>query len=401
MSKKIRGVVALMVLCGLSLFLLNCGTNVARSSGLLYVLSQGSSDVESYAIDLTSGSLSLINTKAKTDAMPSSIILDPTGAVAFVLNTGSSDITAYTVNKDGSLSKSSGNTAVTVQNPVTMVRDAGGKFLFVLSQGTVPPPSGCPLPEPDTTCPHVAVFAMQSGSTSLSSASALSLTRTPTGIAAIAGPNSTILLYVTSNKDLSGNNNDNTVSEYSVDGSGKVAEQAGSPYTTASNPSGVVAVTTSPIGVSGGLFVYVTNVTTNSVSAYQVCTVQTATCTQQNVTDLTLLPVGNPSTVGSKPAAMVIDPKSNFLYVVSQNSSQVFGFRINATLGTLSALSPANLSTGSQPVAIAMHSTGKFLFVSNSGSSNVSAYSVDTTSGAMSSPMTITSPGQPAGLVSK
>jgi DNA-binding beta-propeller fold protein YncE len=160
-------------------------------------------------------------------------------------------------------------------------------------------------------------------------------------------------------------------------------------------------VATSPIGGSGGLFVYVTNVTTNSVSVYRVCTVQTATCTQQNVTDLTLLPVGTPSTVGSEPVAMVVDPKSQFLYVASKNSNQVFGFRINATQGTLGALSPANVSTGLSPIALAMHSSGRFLYVSNNASSNISGFNVDTTSGAMSSPITITSSADPAGLVSK
>ena len=400
MSKKTGGVAALVALCGLSLFLLNCGSTVSRSSGLLYVLSQGSSDVSSYAINLSSGNLSLINSNAKTENTPSSIILDPAGTVAFVLNAGSGDITGYTIGKDGSLSPSSGSTAITVQNPIAMTRDAAGTFLFVVSQGSIPPPSNCPLPEPDATCPHLSVFSMQSGSTSLSLASQTSLPRVPTGIAATAGPNSTVLLYVTSNLDLIGTN-DNTVSEYSVDPSGNVAEEAGSPYTTASNPSAVVAVTTSPIGGSGGLFVYLANVTTNSVSVFQVCTVQTATCTQQNVTDLTLLPVGTPSTVGSEPVAMVVDPKSQFLFVASKNSNQVFGFRINATQGTLSALNPANVSTGSAPIALAMHSSGKFLYVSNNASSNISGFNVDTTSGAMSSPITITSLGNPAGLVSK
>jgi 6-phosphogluconolactonase (cycloisomerase 2 family) len=99
---------------------------------------------------------------------------------------------------------------------------------------------------------------------------------------------------------------------------------------------------------------------------------------------------------------MVVDPTSQFLFVASENSSQVFGFRINATQGTLGGLSPANMSTGLQPIALAMHSTGKFLFVSNSGSSNISSFNVDTTSGAMSSPITITTRNsQPAGLVSK
>ena len=411
MSKKTRGVVAFVALCGLSLFLLNCGSTVSRSSGLLYVLSQGSSDVGSYAIDLNSGSLSLINSKASTCAtapcgFPLDIVLAPTGSSAFVLNQGTfsagvsavpPSIYGYTVNSDGSLATGSDLTAAlnafTANDlAVAMVPDPAGQFLFVITQGNQTPNF--------ITAPQLYVFSMQGGSASLSLASQKSLTRTPTGIAAIAGPNSTVLLYVTSNKDLL-TANDNTVSEYAVDASGNVAEQVGSPYTTASNPSAVVAAATAPIGGSGGLFVYVANLTTNSVSVYQVCTVPTATCTQQNVTDLTMLPVGSPSTVGSNPVAMVVDPKSNFLYVASKSSNQVFGFRINATEGKLSALSPANMSTGLAPVALAMHSSGKFLYVSNSGSSNISGFVVDTTSGAMSSPITITSSAQPAGLASK
>ena len=94
---------------------------------------------------------------------------------------------------------------------------------------------------------------------------------------------------------------------------------------------------------------------------------------------------------------MVADPTSQFLFVVSQNSSQVFGFRINGSQGTLSALNPANMSTGSLPIALAMHSTGMFLFVSNNGSSNISSFNVDTTSGALSSPLTVTTVNAAAG----
>src|ERR1700738_2898847 len=98
MSKKIGGVVALAAMCALSLFLLNCGSSSSRSSGLLYVLTQGSNGngdaVSSFAIDLNSGNLSLINSNASTCAkagtcgLPLDIALDPTGAAAFVLNQG-------------------------------------------------------------------------------------------------------------------------------------------------------------------------------------------------------------------------------------------------------------------------------------------------------------------------
>jgi hypothetical protein len=422
MSKKTRGVVAL---CGLSLLLLNCGSSVNRSSGLLYVLIQGSNDVSSYSINLSSGNLSLINSNASTCAnascgFPRDIILDPTGATAFVLNQGNPgssgapvapSIYGYKVNSDGSLATGADVTpqsAFTAGDlAVAMARDADGKFLFVVSQGFTPEPTTCDANPAPAGCPQLYVFTTQTGSTSLSLASQRSLSRVPTGVASVAGPNSTLLLYLTSNQDLvAGRNDDNALSEYSVDASGNLTEytdpNTGLPYTTPGNPSAVLALTTAPIGGSGGLFVYVTSVATNSVSAYQVCTVESADCATQDVANFRVLPVGTPANAGSSPVAIVADPTSQFLFVASRNSSQVFGFRINATQGTLGGLSPANMSTGLQPIALAMHSTGKFLFVSNSGSSNISSFNVDTTSGAMSSPITITTRNsQPAGLVSK
>ncbi len=414
MSKKISGLFALLAFLGLNLFLINCGTSSSRPAGILYVLSQGSNNVGSYAIDLSNGRLSLINKTSAADTTPSSILLDPSGKVAFVLNTGSNSITAYTTNSDGSLSAPT-STSLSVQNSVAMARDAAGTFLFVVSQGSIPLPQPPPannrcgfppdpniLPEPNSVCPHLSVFAIQSGSTSLTPVgNPLPLKGVPTSVAAATGPSGT-LLYITSNQDLLGID-DNEVRAFNVDASGGVTEQTNSPYATASNPSAVLTVSTTPTGGSGGLFVYVTNVTTDNLNIYQVCTVLNATCTAQDVTPTnnTLMPVGTPVSVGLDPVAMTVDPTNKFLYVVNHDSSTVSSFRINPTTGALSAVNPATVSTGLDPVAITMHSSGKFLFVSNNGSSNVSAFNADTTSGALSNATNVTSSAQPAGLVAK
>src|SRR6202043_2048449 len=99
MSKKIGGGVVLAAICALSIFLLNCGSSSSRPSGLLYVLTQGingaGDNISSFAINLGSGNLSLINSNAQTCAtangcgLPLDILLDPTASVAFVLNQGS------------------------------------------------------------------------------------------------------------------------------------------------------------------------------------------------------------------------------------------------------------------------------------------------------------------------
>jgi len=167
----------------------------------------------------------------------------------------------------------------------------------------------------------------------------------------------------------------------------------------------VLAVNTNPAGQnSGGVFVYVGNQgsATGAVSGFQVCTVVgQGDCTQPDVNSELLKPVGTPTSVGQKPVGMVVDPTNKFLYVVNELSSNVYGFLINTTAGTLTALSPANLSTGSQPVALAMHSSGKFLYTSNNNASSISAFAVSTTSGSMSSLNTVNSPSGPRGMAAR
>src|SRR6266852_553078 len=440
MSKKLGLVVALVGVCALSLFLLSCGSSSSRPSGLLYVLTQGSSgvgnNVSSFAIDLSSGNLSLINSNASTCTtsdvscgLPLDIILDPTGATAFVLNQGvpsaavAPTIYAYTVNSDGSLGAPPTTATATLtvgDTAVAMTRDAAGKFLFVIDQGSVPSAANCqflPPNFPNVACASISVFTMQPGSTTLSAVagSPFPLGRIPSALSAIAltPPTGAVLpcatttefLYVTFNSDPAVHN-DNTLSAYCLDSSGTPKDLTpNSPYATQPNPLSVLAVDTNPAGQnSGGVFVYVGNQgsATGAVSGFQVCTVVgQGNCTQEDVNSELLKPVGTPTSVGQKPVGMVVDPTNKFLYVVNELSSNVYGFLINTTAGTLTALSPANLSTGSQPVALAMHSSGKFLYTSNNNASSISAFAVSTTSGSMSSLNTVSSPSGPRGMAAR
>jgi hypothetical protein len=315
MSKKIGGVIALAVMCSLSLFLVNCGSSSSRPSGLLYVLTLGSNGtgnaVSSFAIDLNSGNLSLINSNASTCAtagtcgLPLDIVLDPTGAAAFVLNQGipcvqggncvspcgpsltpcvsiPPTIYPYKVNSDGSLSApgtptvlsrpfSASDTQDDADLALAMLRDATGQFLFVINKGTNPPPASClndPLPTSNfDACPSISVFTISGTSLTLVGGSALHpgnplhLSRIPNALSAVTVSSpSEELLFVTSNKDLSNNHNDNTLSVYGVGSDGTLTEKIGSPYATPTiNPSSVFAVNTNvaPQNNNGGVFVYV------------------------------------------------------------------------------------------------------------------------------------------------
>ena len=495
MSNKIGGVVALVAMCALSLFLLNCGSSSSRPSGILYVLTQGTNqqgptgigeNVSSFAINFKNGTLSLINSNASacptaasiTDpepcGLPLDILLDPAGAAAFVLDEGipcpeefnSQDgmwecqsapvppaIYPYTVNSDGSLS--SPGTAVTwtcaganVATPcsdaaVAMMMDASGQFLFVIDQGSFPSPGtesplvypSCPhVPSgPTDVCPSISVFNMHSGSLTLASGSPFYLSKIPTALSPITftPPNGAAqeLLFVSNNHDIcttcTPQHNDNTVSEYSVN-SGVLTEVANSPYAvTAQSPSSVFAVYTNRAQENtGGLFVYVgQGVGSGALYPFQVCTVENAGCTAQQVAENLMTPLLEscaqppctpvpPTSVGQDPVAMLADPTSNFLYVLSEGSNQVFGFTINPTAGTLAVQAPPNQSTGSYPVAMAMHASvnsagqplynanwsGQYLYTANTVSDNITGFTVSTTNGSMSSPITVITPAAPSGM---
>jgi 6-phosphogluconolactonase (cycloisomerase 2 family) len=331
--------------------------------------------------------------------------MDPTGASVFVLNQGTFDLNnpagavkpsiyGYTVGTNGRLTlvgdlTTSLNAFLQDDLAVAMARDATGSFLFVATQGN--------QNQGFIVSPQLLVFGTQPGSTTLTLLSSQSLTRIPTAVAAGTSP-AGLLLYVANNQDLVGPN-DNTVSEFSVDGLGIAAELTFS--STASNPGAVLAVNVAPVGGSAALFVYVTNVTTNNVNIFSVCTVVNANCSQTDVDIEKMTPVGSPVSVGQDPVAMTLDPTNNFLFVVNRNSNSVSGFRINQATGGLAALTPATVSTGLNPVALAMHSSGKFLYVSNNGSDNISGFNVNTVNGALSISATVTSSAQPAGLVAK
>src|SRR6202163_2753283 len=307
MSKKLGVVVALTAVCALSIFLINCGSSSSRPSGVLYVLTQGINgaghSISSFAINLGSGNLSLINSNAQTCATPNAcglplyILLDPTASAAFVLNQGSPctptpptctpsgttppTINSYKIGSDGSLSAPSTAATLTAgDTAIAMTRDAAGNFLFVI-----------------TASPQLLVYSMTPGSTRLTLATSLTLTKAPTALSAITftPTGSTAAqeyLYVSNNFDyctVSCNppHNDNTVSAYTVSSSGTLTEQPNSPYAiAATDPISVIAVNTNPPAQNtGGIFVYVGNQDPNGGHLYpfEVCTVVNSVCTAQDV----------------------------------------------------------------------------------------------------------------------
>src|ERR1022692_3887825 len=145
MRTRFTWIVAILALVAIGV-LMACGTKYNSSyNGLVVVPTQGNAVMETFSLNLGTGSVAQINNAAvpPTNGVPTSVILDPAGAFAYVIVQANpavagsvTGIQTFQVASDGKLT-SIGTTPMT--NPVAMAMDSAGKFLFVAngSEGTV------------------------------------------------------------------------------------------------------------------------------------------------------------------------------------------------------------------------------------------------------------------------
>lgn len=438
MLKKTGVAVALLGMLALSSLLMSCGSGHDRRAGILYVVSQSLSNISSFAVDLFNGDLSLITENlastcppSTTCGLPLTISVDPTGATAFVLT--QLGVTGFNVNSDGSLSTPIATVPTDAapfpanHTALAMTSTAAGDMLFLISVGQ-PNPTDCdPAVGPlGSDCPMISVYSTQPGSTTATltgnncAANAggpcsYPLSRVPTAISAVnftfPGQPTHTVLFVTSNHDLTTAHNDSTLSVFSVDSSGNLAEQSASPYSAqAPNPLSVLAVNTNPPQQNtGGVFVYVGSqaAVTGSVSTFEVCTQVDTNCNQGDVDNENLAVTGKPLTVGQNPIAMLADPTHTFLYIACYVGNNVYAFKMTTGTGILTPLSPALEPTGAGPVSLAINpsnnNSNEYLYVSNNTGSTLSGYTVNLTTGGLSNPLApfIFTPGNPYGLAGR
>ena len=339
MSKRFAWLLGLVGLVVIGL-LVACGTTYNSSSdGLVLTSSQGSALMETFSYSLANGHIAAVanspsSTSNKTcvlPGIPSSIVLDPAGAYAYVIFNSSTvcsgsktGIAAFKVNSDGTLTSVGSLTAD--PSPVALAMDTAGKFLFVaegLGSGRVSSylvGSGGSL----TAVPPAFNFILQPGF------------QTP-NLAALA-PTPTVLpgngINGIQNSVCSDPGNSPPTSEYlyvadsanSVVWQLKVNTSSGA-LTGPIGTSPVVAGTV-PAGVAVdpcARFVYVSNMTSNNISAYTICnglTTQSSTC--PGLPPWALAPVtGSPFSLpssGNGPGPLLVDPFGKSLYVLEVGS---------------------------------------------------------------------------------
>jgi 6-phosphogluconolactonase len=114
-------------------------------------------------------------------------------------------------------------------------------------------------------------------------------------------------------------------------------------------------------------FLYVANFGSNNVTKYS-----------RDTTTGLLTPLGSlpPTPVGNGPIALATDSKGQFLYVLNQTSGSISAFSVDTTRGLLTELAGSPFATLANPTAISVSQSSGFLYVSNGTGASVSGFAI-------------------------
>ena len=342
--------------------LCSCGSPFSSSSSathLLYVTTgQG---IYGYRIDNKSGSSSpLPSAPFLIGNAPAGIALSPSGQLVYVANEDDDTISLLKIDPvSGILSEILPRTPSGGFAPNQMTLDTTGSTLFVANQQSN----------------NVTAFAVGSGG-ALSLVSTVSVGSQPSSLVFANG-----LLFVAVP-------NFSRIYVFSVS-SGTLTAVNGSPFFVT---DGVASVTVD----SSAKFLYVPNISTNTISAFSI---QSTT----NTVSLTVVP-GSPfavttgtNTTPPAPVAAVLDAAATHLYVADFGISSVSQFSVG-TDGSLKLLTTPTVSVGTNPAPLIMDTDGKHVLVGNIGSKNVTDLVINSDATLGTAGQSITVPGAPQGL---
>jgi 6-phosphogluconolactonase (cycloisomerase 2 family) len=330
----------------------------------VYVINNASFDLDAYAVDSTTGDLTLVSgSPYPTGDQPVAVTVDPTGRFVYVVDYNNLPalgfISAWSIDgATGALTPVPGSPFQTGFLPRAITIDATGHFAYVANSG-------------DDT---VSAYTINGITGALA---VIPRSPFPAGSRPYSVTASGSFLYVA-------NNGSNDVSAYTIDSAtGALAAIPGSPFSAGTGPYSVTAT---------GRFVYVANLSSSDISAYTIDSVTGA---------LAAIP-GSPFPTDVAPSSVVVDPTGHFAYVANcgtfcssddlYDTGGVSGYTIDATTGALTAMPGSPFGAGNYPNSLAVLPSGGFLYVANCGAGcagdgafldpgSVSAFTIDGATG--------------------
>jgi 6-phosphogluconolactonase len=337
-----------------------CGST---SSRYLYASIPGSNEIVAYREDPNSGVLTeLVGSPISAGLAVQAMVLSPSGKYLYAANSGEDDVSLFTVSSSGVLSEQLPR-APAGTAPTLIVMDTAGAYLYVANSGSV----------------DISAFSIGSNGLLTSVGSPTSIGMTPDNMAL----SSSGILYVTGSTT-EGAGSIGLVEAFTLS-NGTLTQLSSSPFITGTSPYGLA------ITPSGG-FLYTGNNTDDSISEFTIGT-------GGSLTQLASSPIGEPSSQAG-PIGLLIDPSGTYLYVANQASSPsgIAGYSIGSD-GSLTLLTSSPFVTGAQPSVIASDPSGKYLFVGNQKSPAIQSFSLDTSDGALTSVSSYGVPQTPTSIV--
>ena len=371
---------------------LGCGMTACSrdyTAAYLYVTNAKNSNITAYAVDYQSGALQQLSDSPipSGGVNPVTLVAAPNGKFLYVLNHDgpSSNVVEFAVGTDGKIYAENTYPVVTGNGftgtlPTAAAIDAAGKFLYVTFTyqngftAALPGPGG------------VAVFPVNAdgtlGAAVTDTVGGMALPYVPVGFNPVgvmtSGRNNYV--YVIDREQTTAGVPYGVMLAFSENPTTGALTLIPGPVAGAAVPTGAPATPTgfaagvSPSSLAGdptGIFIYVTDSTTNSLYAYSV------------VGNTPVANVANPYTTGLYPTSVKVDPRGAFVYVANFTSNTVTSYAINTATGALSgAGAGTGVATGPTCVTIEP-ALGIYLYTSNNTDNSISARQLDPHTGAL------------------
>jgi DNA-binding beta-propeller fold protein YncE len=321
-----------------------------------YVTNDGSNNIFTYTINLTSGALKQVKgSPFGAGTEPLDLAVDPTGRFAYVTNDYPYDVYGYRINAaSGALTQMNESPFGAGIGALGVAVAPNGKFVFTanLGYGFSSEPG------------NVSAYRIDARSGALTQVEGSPFWADDGPYEVAVDPMGKFAYVI--------NWESNDICAYRIDArSGGLTQVTGSPFATGIYPDGLAVAPT-------GKFVFVANNSSGNVSAYRIDAVSGA-LTQVK---------GSPFETGTYPWDVAVDPTGRFVYVANNGSSNVSAYAIDAVSGALKPVKGSPFAAGSSPLDVAVDPTAKFAYVTNnggvrSGYGNISAYIINATSGAL------------------
>lgn len=370
-----RGIKVLAGSLALGCGMMGCSRDY--TAAYLYVTNSKGSLITAYAVDYQSGALQqLADSPIPSGGVnPVTLVASPNGKFLYVLNhdAPSSNVVEFAIGTDGKIY--AGNTYPVVTGngftgtlPTAAAIDAAGKFLYV----TFTYQNGFTAAKPGPG--GVAVFPINTdgtlGSPVTTTVGGATLPYFPVGnnpVGVMTSGRNNYVYVIDQERPATG-------APFGVMLAFSQNTTTGALTAIPGPVSGGFAAGTTPSGIAGdptGIFIYVTDSTTNQLYAYAV----TGNTPVANL--------NSPYTTGLYPTSVKVDPRGMFVYVTNFTSSTVSAYVINTATGALSGTGgTTGVATGPTCVTIEP-ALGIYLYTSNNTDNSVSAEQLNPHTGAL------------------